>query len=250
METAPAKKQFRADLVLSRGMSAFFQNLVPFLLLTLLIYSPICIYTVVVLSEGLTLTSAMRLLYVISFGGLLAQLIASAAVMHGTVAQLRGERATAVQSLTIGAKRLFPVLGVGILVGLCVMLGALLLVVPGVILMVKYWVAVPVAVVERPGVTASMKRSGELVAGEGWSVFAIIMLLLFLNIGLNQVLLQAWDITTLTLSELKSYLAIQLGIAVVTTAFGAVITAVTYHDLRVAKEEITPEEIARAILVR
>lgn len=249
METAPAKKQFRADLVLSRGISAFFQNLVPFLLLSLLIYSPFCVYTAVVLSDDLTLSSAMRLFYVISFGGLIAQLIASAAVMHGTVAQLRGERATTLASLSVGVRRMFPVLGVGLMVGLAVMLGFMLFVVPGLMLMVKYWVAVPVAVVERAGVSESMKRSGELVAGEGWSVFAIFVLLIFINVGLNQVLQQAWNIETLSLSEFKGYLAVSLAISVVTTAFGAVITAVTYHDLRVAKEEISPEEIARAILV-
>jgi hypothetical protein len=249
MDTAPPKETFRADLVLSRGTSVFLNNIVPFLLLTLLIYAPFCVYAAVTLSGDIGGDEALRVYYVISFCTLPAQLLASATVMHGTVAQLRGERATTAQSLKVGLKRLFPVLGVGIVVGLCVMFGFLLLIVPGLILMVKYWVAVPAAVVERTGVSASLKRSGDLVAGEGWSVFAILILLFFLNIGLSQVLQQTWNIETLSLSEFKSYLAVQLGIAVVTTAYAAVINAVTYHDLRVAKEEIRSEEIARAIML-
>ncbi len=249
MDTASTKTEFRAERVVSRGLSIFFKNAVPFLLLTAVVYSPLFIYAAITLGGELTLSSAMRLFYAITWGGMILQLLASGVMMHGTVAQLRGERATTAQSFAVGVKCLLPVLGVGILVGLAVMVGCLLLLVPGLILAVKYWVAVPVAVVERPGVTASMKRSAELVAGNGWSVFAIMLAVVFLGVGLNQVVQHAWDITTLTLSELKTYLAVELGVAVVTTAVSAVITAVTYHDLRVAKEEISAEDIARAILV-
>lgn len=235
---------------MSKSISVFSHNIVAFLLLTAVIYSPFVLYLQSVLWGEFTIAEWTRAYYVFIFGGMLAQLLASAAVMHGTMAHLRAQRATTWESLSIGFRRLLPVLGVGLLVGVLVGVGLLLLVIPGIMLLVKFWVAVPVAVAEKPGVTASLRRSSDLVDGHRWAVFGIAIALVAFNAVLSRIFQQSLDFETMMASDVRSYMLVQAVIAIITTAFAAVVSAVTYHDLRVAKEEISSEDIARAVLVR
>ena len=61
------------------------------------------------------------------------------------------------------------VLGIGVAIGL------VLLLVPGLYLLTIWSVAAPVVVLERAGVFASLSRSHELVRGNGWPVFTVIL---------------------------------------------------------------------------
>ena len=70
----------------------------------------------------------------------------------------------------------WPLVAVSILFGLGVGVGFILLIIPGLILLVMWAVVAPVTVLERPGVFAAFGRSRELVRGNGWNVFAVILL--------------------------------------------------------------------------
>jgi hypothetical protein len=74
-----------------------------------------------------------------------------------------------------------PVLGqlilVGVVAGVGVVFGFVLLVVPGLILLTIWSVAAPVVVLERPGGLRPLGRSRELVKGNGWQVFGVILAL-------------------------------------------------------------------------
>lgn len=72
-----------------------------------------------------------------------------------------------------------PVLGqlilVGLVAGIGIAIGFFLLIVPGLILVTIWSVSAPVVVVESPGVFESLGRSRELVRGNGWQVFGVIV---------------------------------------------------------------------------
>jgi hypothetical protein len=70
----------------------------------------------------------------------------------------------------------WPLLAVSILFGIGVGIGFILLIIPGLILLVIWSVVAPVTVLERPGVFEAFGRSRELVRGNGWNVFAVIVL--------------------------------------------------------------------------
>ena len=77
----------------------------------------------------------------------------------------------------------WPLLGVSILFGLGVGIGFVLLIIPGLILIVIWSVVAPVTVLERPGVFAAFRRSRELVRGNGWNVFGVVVLV-FLTVAI------------------------------------------------------------------
>jgi hypothetical protein len=70
----------------------------------------------------------------------------------------------------------WPLVAVSILFGLAVGFGFLLLIIPGLILLTIWSVVAPVTVLERPGPFAAFGRSRELVRGNGWQVFGVIVI--------------------------------------------------------------------------
>ena len=69
-------------------------------------------------------------------------------------------------------------MGVALAVGVCAGLAAILLVIPGIIVWCIYAVAIPVCVVERRGVSASLKRSSFLTRGNRWRIFGALAVVL------------------------------------------------------------------------
>jgi hypothetical protein len=74
---------------------------------------------------------------------------------------------------------LIPLMIVSVLFGFGVAIGFILIIIPGLILLTIWSVVAPVTVLEHPGVLAAFGRSRELVRGNGWSVFGVIILLYF-----------------------------------------------------------------------
>jgi hypothetical protein len=116
---------------------------------------------------------------------LLAEIISLVAGMlfTGMVVELVADVQDGRRDATAGQllRAVTPVLGqlilVGILYGVGVVIGFILIIVPGLILITIWSVAAPVVVLEHPGAVAALRRSRELVRGNGWQVFGVILVL-------------------------------------------------------------------------
>ena len=120
-------------------------------------------------------------------GGILLALIGSIVVLVGVtlytgfvvklVEDVRdGRRDFTVGELLSSASQVLGALvGNSILRGIAVGIGLLLLIVPGLILLTIWAVTAPAIVIERRGAIEAFGRSRELVRGEGWSVFGVIV---------------------------------------------------------------------------
>jgi hypothetical protein len=121
-----------------------------------------------------------------------------------------------------------------ILAGLGIVFGLILHIVPGLVLMTWWAVIVPVIVLEKRSAGESFTRSRELVRGNGWGVFGVIVLVILLLIGFNIVL-------SLLLSPLADWLrsfVSQIVSGTVTAPFIAIVLTMLYFRLRQAKEPV------------
>lgn len=168
-------------------------------------------------------------------------LIATGAMCYGTFEDLRGQRAWFGQCLTRGLAVVFPVLVVATASFVGVLLGLVLLVVPGLMLYMAWWVAIPAAVVERPGIVASLRRSAFLTKGNRWRIFGLFLVVLVIIYGVAAIP----ELIFASFSDLDVYNLASWVTTALTTAFSAVVGAVSYYHLRQIKEGVDIDEIAR-----
>jgi len=124
---------------------------------------------------------------------------------------------------------------VGFVAGIAIVLGLVLLIVPGLILITIWAVFVPVIVLEHPPGLGALGRSRELVRGSGWQVFAV-LLVLFVLVGLVSALLEGAAASAGT----GVGIVVRVVLGVLTAPFGALAAAVMYFDLRGAAAVATP----------
>jgi hypothetical protein len=82
---------------------------------------------------------------------------------------------TAGQLASAASHAIWPLIGAGILAGIGIVIGFILLIIPGLFLLTIWAVISPAIVVERVGVFGSFGRSHELVRGDGWAVFGALV---------------------------------------------------------------------------
>jgi hypothetical protein len=278
------RRAFTVGSVLSRSLRIWGRNFVPFTLLAVLVYSPLLIYTYVTFREdpavervrtsrnrpldveaddapalkdrpsptpAATRARRERYYFVVGHATRLLDLILAGAVVYGVFQQLRGKAAPLTDCVRVGVARLLPVLGVALAVAVLVGLGSLALYIPGLLLTLMLWVAVPVAVVERQGVMGSLKRSNYLTSGEKGTIFLILLVLgsmhlaAFLLGGLAMVGTGRgfMDVFTDDTEPGLARALVPLLLVVPLGALSAVAAAVGYHDLRIAKEGVATEDL-------
>lgn len=262
--------QFRVGEVLSRSMAILARNIVPFGLLAVLFTAPTFVATVMLDPQaGIMDPKTMQALeygdkaaiervltmFAVMIGlmllGLVLSMLATAAMVYGTFQDLRGAPAGIGASLRHGLRTALPVLGVALLSVLLMMLGAVALLIPMFIVLTMFWVAIPAAVVERPGVIASLKRSAELTKGNRWRVFGIYVVITLISLIATSTVqtpfLAAMGTAGPEYMMSGGFLAAQvLGLLVSAffTALTAVASAVAYHDLRAVNEGFDIDQYA------
>ncbi|WP_193369526.1 hypothetical protein [Pelagibius marinus] len=233
---------FGSGAVLSQSLQVFGRNCLPFIALALLLISPAYLLAGWLVWEGNFIQSIppAALQFGLTILESLLGFIVHAAVVYGTFRDLRGQKTGFAANFAGGFGSVVPVLAVAIVSGLIVIFGLFLLVVPGLIFAAMYWVAVPAAVVEKTGVKDSLSRSAALTSGERWKVFGIIVIIGFAQVFFERGIDPFLDYENALLLSM----AITLLYSASLTAFGAVASAVTYHQLRRVKEGTGVEEIA------
>jgi hypothetical protein len=167
------------------------------------------------------------------------------AALVKAVDDVRDGRADLSLGETFAAARehLGAVLVAGILAAIGIIVGLILLIVPGLVLMTWWAVIVPTIVLENRSAGESFTRSRELVRGYGWAVFGVIVLVLLLLIGFQIVLSL---ILTPLADWLQSFVS-QIVSGTLTSPFIAVVLTLLYFRLRAAKEpEAAPEATSLA----
>jgi uncharacterized membrane protein len=237
-----SESDFRVGKVINRAIAVLSRNLLPFFLVTVIAYLP---FIVLERAQGAAQTSRDVPLILILSGVsfvllMLLSMLSQAVILQAAFQDMRRQPVNLVESLKIGLRRFFPIIGLALLMGLLLALGFMLLIFPGFMLYCMWFVALPVCVVERLGPWKSMKRSAELTKGHRWKIFGLLLLLMLAGsivAGLVEFGLVA------LVGDIVGMIG-KLIINAIWAAFSSVLISVAYHDLRVAKEGIDIEQIA------
>ena len=133
----------------------------------------------------------------------------------------------------LGTGTILTLVGVAFLSAILILIGLILFIIPGIYIAVRFVVASQAAVLERQGVTDSLRRSWNLVEGNWWRVFGIVIVVAILVGVLEQIVSRilgaiAGDVLGVGLSTLVVGVFIQ--------PIQAIALTLLYYDLRIRKE--------------
>lgn len=261
--------RFQLGDAVGKTLTIWFQNFLPFALISLVLYIPVALFGLwYIESGGEALSTRTYTLLATILSELMGQFLV-AALMFGVVERLRGRKASIGASIGRGLPRVGSVVVVAILTGApflviqWAMSGrsstgevaagamiALVLVIPALIYMTMVAVAVPAAVVENPGTLGlgALGRSFRLTSGRRWAVFGSYFVIgLVLAAGGFVIGLVAFAVWGGRISEAMQGTGFFLGVTALQALLqpaSATLPAVMYYQLRRDKEGVDVEEIA------
>ena len=120
----------------------------------------------------------------------------------------------------------------GVLAAIGIIIGLILLIIPGLFLLTRWILIIPVIVLEGRSAGESFGRSRDLVRGHGWNVFGVIVLTILVLLAFRIVL----EIVLFPLSNEFQSLLTELIAGTVATPFAVLAWTILYFRLRDAKE--------------
>ena len=246
--------QLKVGDVLGVTIKTWWKNFVPFAVMCLLVNAPVFLLRywvgappspfstppVRTSAEMSVMFERLAREYIVIFAQMGLSLIATGALTYGVLQSLRQKPVRMLECLRMGFARLLPVLGTAVLVFLLIELGIMLCIVPGIIFACRYAVALPVAVIEKPGVSASLRRSRDLTMGNKANIFLLYFIVMMIQSGVGFVLV----LLTLSMGLLGAMINLAFGVMIGGSMMG-VLGAVLYHELRRLKEGASIDEIAK-----
>jgi len=234
---------FSAGAVLGRSVRTWGRNAAPFTLVVLAIQSPTIVLAGVwnAAADGHAAEPSRAI-------GILSTLLSAVvcgALTTGTLRSLRGGQPRPGQMIAVGFRLMWNVLSVTVVLEIAVLLGFVLLVVPGLALVAGLWVAVPVAATERwSGTSDALSRSWELTKGRRWKVLAVALSTLAAAVGALAAALTALEVAEQLGASSPAIAALEHASFMLAVAFVSVASTVSYRDLCVAREGIEEADLA------
>ena len=220
--------------------SILLKHFVPFVITALIAGFPNLVYWYLI-GRGTSLS-------VLTITGMVSVVVNTAAMIfviqtltYGTVQALRGRRVSIGDCLIQGGRRLPVGIVIGFLAYAGIVLGAVLLIIPGIILFTMWSVALPANTVERTGILASLSRSQELTRGRRWRVFGTILVPILLSAVTSWILLGIFGFRAV---GLQTFQIVSWLVHGVEQAFSVCVFATLYYYLRRDKEGVDIEQIA------
>lgn len=193
--------------------------------------------------------AAAGLLYI------LGVFLVQAGVVQGTVVSLNGQRARLSDCFSAALNVIFPLLLLTLVMSIGVGLGFVLLIVPGLIAIIMWSVAVPVRVVEKTSALGALGRSKELTRGHRWAILGLLVAFGILQFGISAIggalagvgfnLRAVTPQGVITAQNLDvGRVAVSVILSMINSVISAALIASIYCELRVTKEGIGPESLA------
>jgi hypothetical protein len=256
---------FRIGTVLSKSLGLLWRNIV---LLTALAGMAFAVEFLIAAMSGDVdyetdeVNAALRAMLQEHLANAIVSTLSTAIILYLVLHQMIGRPVRVREALAATLSRLAPLLGVALLyrlalIGPFVLLFAtstlllvipmtdiyvsvLILMTPGLILLVLWYVAIPVCVMERRGLFQSLRRSSALTKGARFKLLAFLILEFALNYIGGTLIPDAVG----AFAGYWGQTAVQFALSSLQYAFTGVLTAVIYYELLTEKQGFEPERIA------
>jgi hypothetical protein len=179
-----------------------------------------------------------------AIAALIAVLISAvlqAAILRAAAQATIGDPVDVEASYRYGLKRLWSVILVSILVGLVVAIGFILLVIPGIIFLVFLSVSIPVLIVEGRRGTDAMGRSWNLVKGNFWHAFGVIVVAALI-VGIISGIIGAIGGNNWAVRWIFTAIA-----QILTVPFASLVSVLLYLDLRARGESLSADTLRQEL---
>ena len=177
--------------------------------------------------------------------------VLQAAILYASINELNGRKVEFGKAISTGFSFVLPLFGLGILMGLALMLGFILLIVPGILMSVAWIVAAPAVVVEKVGVTASFGRSADLTRNHRWPILGVCVVYIIVYFALTWGatlmfggLAAAAAPTEFTASGVLLNILVTPLLAAISSLVGTTGVASIYFELRSIKEGVGAKDLA------
>lgn len=223
--------KLRIGPILAEVMQAYRENAGTLLSLAAMIFLPLTLLTEIVSRDNITAGMIVSLAFSGSAAFLYGGMVAPLAMSPENEPPHDGS----LGALWKGASPLFAQLLIaGIFYTVATTAGVMLLIVPG-LLMITIWAATPAVIrFESGGTLASFTRSRDLVRGNGWAVFALMIAAVLIILALS-VLIQALAIG-IAGEETGAFIGSWLGVVIAAPILG-LLPAVLYRRLATSPAE-------------
>src|SRR5918998_3288534 len=213
---------------------------------TLLIPAALLLFIPVAILNGLLLTSGGVLVGLATTAiGLIATYWYQGMVVEAVVDILDGRRDHTVGSLfSLATPFIGRLIGAGLLATIIIIIGFILLIVPGLIALTFLAVVAPAVVIDRVGVTHALRRSRELVSGNAWRVFGVIVVLFLLTAIVSGIVNAIGG--SASHDPFAGVAIADLIVRVLLTPLSAIAATVMYVELRRVKGEPIAEDTTAA----
>ncbi len=243
--------QFSISRVIGSSFGVYARNFISFTLLALLISLINVAVGFFIGFDAAALEAGQFDVVAIVIGFLIAIVVNSltqAAIIYGTFQDLRGQKASVAACVSRGITTIIPVIIGSLLFSVAVSIGLMLLVIPGVILILMWWVYIPVVVVEAQGIMGGFGRSAELTRGRRWHILGILLVIVLISIVVSVVLAGTIGTILMSAPSDSTFLVVSIvdyALTAIVTAYASVLVAVGYYYLRAEKEGIGADAIAQ-----
>ena len=235
-----ALSDFAVGAILRSSLSTFGRNFGRFVVLAALFLFPNLIVSLAMTRIAMSGGEPPTILRYWSFAGAALQALAQVAIITAAFDGLSGRPVRIAKALSEARGYYASGLGLAIIQEVGFVLGAVLLLVPGLFLATVWYVGRSVLVFERKGIVASLRRSADLTRGHRWAVFGIFLLQV---LGLSVVILILTRVALVFDGVIASAVASFAG-EVILMPLGTIIGTATYCALRRAKEGPAVETFA------
>jgi len=255
---SPAMPRFEAmtfGALLDRAFRLYANNFALLLGITAVAYVPLYALILVIhasLTGGVSATASLSALVVqvmfIILWASIALPISTGAATFAISERYLGNPVTSAEALHHALKNLWTMSIAQLSAGVRIMIGFILLIVPGILWSLSYALIIPAVMVEGLKAGPSLKRSAELAKGHRGKVFAIMvvinLLVILLSSGVGSIAKLALDVESTGGAIFAN--AIDNSVTILLTPLGIVANILVYYDLRIRKEGFDLEMLSRS----